>query len=52
MTIRDAIFRGQGFMGIAIRVHCVNPTPGNDIKNDFRRFERLQISDVDTRVWC
>jgi hypothetical protein len=44
MTIRDTIFNGQGAMGTAIRVHCVDPTPGHDIKNDFHRFERLQIS--------
>ena len=44
MTIRDTIFNGQGAMGTAIRVDCVDPTPGNDIKNDFHRFERLQIA--------
>jgi hypothetical protein len=44
MTVRDTIFRGQGFLGTGVRVHCVNPSPGGDIKNDFHRFERLQIS--------
>jgi len=42
MTIRDVIFNGQGSMGTAVRVRCVDPE--QDIKNDFHRFERLQIS--------
>jgi hypothetical protein len=42
MTVRDVIFRGQGALGIAIRVHLASVE--DDAKNDHHRFERLQIS--------
>jgi hypothetical protein len=42
MTARDVIFRGQGALGIAIRVYLHSLE--DDAKNDHHRFERLQIS--------
>jgi hypothetical protein len=42
LTVRDVIFRGQGGLGIAIRVHLFRVE--DDAKNDHHRFERLQIS--------
>jgi hypothetical protein len=41
MTVREVIFRGQGALGTAIRVHLSANVP--DAKNDHHRFERLSI---------
>jgi hypothetical protein len=42
MTARNAIFRGQGALGIAIRVYLHSVQ--DDAKNDHHRFERLRIA--------